>query len=265
METKLTEIKRTTKNPKLLLNMYTSCRVLKSWTENFVDEDSGEVVPIERNEVVFDRGILIDQDILAQMKFYFETGDISEVEVSNQRRMAYQLENNSLDIFVAVADMGDKKHKFIFYATGIDMAIPLLKDYIELNYTSGFILKSIKDFDVAIILIDNLKKAIPEDEEPEIDEDTTEVEKKFIQIDFNVEVDGTKVYTSSAVVQTYNVERAMMLINDYLIKQEKIRTEENKQHGRTYESQVYFATIEAAKPIPIGVFIPKEFSMAYMK
>ena len=32
-----------------------AARVLKSWTEDFVDEDTGEVVSIERNEVIIDR------------------------------------------------------------------------------------------------------------------------------------------------------------------------------------------------------------------
>ena len=32
-----------------------AARVLKSWTEDFVDEDTGEVVSIERNQVLIDR------------------------------------------------------------------------------------------------------------------------------------------------------------------------------------------------------------------
>ena len=32
-----------------------AARVLKSWVEDFVDEDTGEVVSIERNEVIIDR------------------------------------------------------------------------------------------------------------------------------------------------------------------------------------------------------------------
>ncbi len=39
-----------------------AARVLKSWVEDFVDEDTGEVVSIERNEVVLDRETVIDTD-----------------------------------------------------------------------------------------------------------------------------------------------------------------------------------------------------------
>lgn len=39
-----------------------AARVLKSWTEDFVDEDTGEVVSIERNEIIIDREVDIDED-----------------------------------------------------------------------------------------------------------------------------------------------------------------------------------------------------------
>ena len=39
-----------------------AARVLRSWTEDFVDEDTGEVVTIERNEVVLDRDSTLDED-----------------------------------------------------------------------------------------------------------------------------------------------------------------------------------------------------------
>jgi DNA-directed RNA polymerase subunit beta len=39
-----------------------AARVLKSWVEDFVDEDTGEVVSIERNEVIIDRETVIEKD-----------------------------------------------------------------------------------------------------------------------------------------------------------------------------------------------------------
>jgi len=37
-----------------------AARVLKTWIEDFVDEDTGEVVSIERNEVILDRETILD-------------------------------------------------------------------------------------------------------------------------------------------------------------------------------------------------------------
>ena len=39
-----------------------AARVLKSWIEDFVDEDTGEVVSIERNEVIIDRETVLEED-----------------------------------------------------------------------------------------------------------------------------------------------------------------------------------------------------------
>lgn len=38
-----------------------AARVLRSWTEDFVDEDTGEVVTIERNEIILERDIILDE------------------------------------------------------------------------------------------------------------------------------------------------------------------------------------------------------------
>ena len=70
IETRKTEKRYVTSDPKKMLNMYLAKRVLKTWEESFIDEDTGETVNIERNEVLFDRGSLIDQDnYIRQKKF----------------------------------------------------------------------------------------------------------------------------------------------------------------------------------------------------
>src|SRR6202008_1693802 len=44
-----------------------AARVLKTWMEDFVDEDTGEVVSIERNEVLLERDIVIDEENYLQI------------------------------------------------------------------------------------------------------------------------------------------------------------------------------------------------------
>lgn len=44
-----------------------AARVLKTWIEDFVDEDTGEVVSIERNEVIIDRDEVISKDNIQQI------------------------------------------------------------------------------------------------------------------------------------------------------------------------------------------------------
>ena len=49
------EVKVNKKNMKAAIGKRLAARVLKSWNEDFVDEDTGEVVSIERNEVIMER------------------------------------------------------------------------------------------------------------------------------------------------------------------------------------------------------------------
>ncbi len=55
------EVKVTKNNLKKFLGQKLAARVLKSWVEDFVDEDTGEVVSIERNEVILDRETILDE------------------------------------------------------------------------------------------------------------------------------------------------------------------------------------------------------------
>ena len=56
------EIKVTKANLKEAVGRKLAARVLKSWVEDFVDEDTGEVVSIERNEVLIDRETIIEDE-----------------------------------------------------------------------------------------------------------------------------------------------------------------------------------------------------------
>ncbi len=59
------EVEVTPDNLKDLIGRKLAARVLKVWTEDFVDEDTGEVVTIERNEVLIERETVIEEEHLA--------------------------------------------------------------------------------------------------------------------------------------------------------------------------------------------------------
>ena len=44
-----------------------AARVLNTWHEDFVDEDTGEVVSIERNEIILDRDTILDKDNIEEI------------------------------------------------------------------------------------------------------------------------------------------------------------------------------------------------------
>ncbi len=61
------EVKITKSGAKKLVGRKLAARVLKSWIEDFVDEDTGEVVSIERNEVIIDRETVIEEEHIEQI------------------------------------------------------------------------------------------------------------------------------------------------------------------------------------------------------
>ncbi len=61
------EIKVNKTNLKKAIGRKLAARVLKTWVEDFVDEDTGEVVTIERNEVIIDRETELTEDLIDQI------------------------------------------------------------------------------------------------------------------------------------------------------------------------------------------------------
>jgi len=58
------EVKISKTNIKKLIGRRLAARLLKTWIEDFVDEDTGEVVSMERNEVILDRELVIGEENL---------------------------------------------------------------------------------------------------------------------------------------------------------------------------------------------------------
>jgi DNA-directed RNA polymerase subunit beta len=56
------EVKASKTGLKKYLGRKLAARVLKTWHEDFVDEDTGEVVSIERNEIVLDRDTVLEKE-----------------------------------------------------------------------------------------------------------------------------------------------------------------------------------------------------------
>ncbi|MEJ2112167.1 MAG: DNA-directed RNA polymerase subunit beta [Flavobacteriaceae bacterium] len=61
------EVKATKTGLKKYLGRKLAARVLKTWHEDFVDEDTGEVVSIERNEIVLDRDTVLDKENIVEI------------------------------------------------------------------------------------------------------------------------------------------------------------------------------------------------------
>ncbi|MFS4457219.1 DNA-directed RNA polymerase subunit beta [Maribacter sp. 2304DJ31-5] len=61
------EIKVSNAGLKKVMGRKLAARVLNTWHEDFVDEDTGEVVSIERNEIILDRDTILEKEHIAQI------------------------------------------------------------------------------------------------------------------------------------------------------------------------------------------------------
>ncbi len=78
------EIKVSKTGLKKYIGRKLAARVLNTWHEDFVDEDTGEVVSIERNEIILDRDTVIDKD------------NVEEIIESNVKSILLHKEDNNL-------------------------------------------------------------------------------------------------------------------------------------------------------------------------
>ena len=84
------EIKVNKTNLKNSTGRKLAARVLKSWVEDFVDEDTGEVVSIERNEVVIDREVVLNE------------GHVEEILESGVQTILLHREEQSLSDYAII-------------------------------------------------------------------------------------------------------------------------------------------------------------------
>lgn len=286
IESRKTEERYVTSDPKRMLGRYLTQRLYRTWTEAFMDEDTGENTDVERKELLMKKGTLIDQDNLAKIRFYMAEGCIKEVEVSNQNRGAMEVQNDKFYPYMSQVQIGDKKMKLLLHARSVENAIVIIKDYVELNFSGLFDIKMVKEFDNCIVILDKMKgvkysfeqdfcqgKISAEDFLQELSaqmdlEDKEEyVEKKWYKINSKIlvtEKEGNEYenfYTF--VVNSQSAERANMLINIYLKKKEDEEKMKALEKGTEYEEKEMIAAIEESAIISIGCYIPKEFSEVY--
>ena len=84
------EVKVSKTGLKKVVGRKLAARVLKSWVEDFVDEDTGEVVSIERNEIILDRETVI------------ESSHIESIVDSGSKTILLHKENQNLSDYAII-------------------------------------------------------------------------------------------------------------------------------------------------------------------
>lgn len=245
MDTKKNELIVTTSKPEEMLGKYTAERVLRSWTEDFVDEDTGDVVTIERNEVIMDKGVYLENERISTIRFHLQSGDIKEIKVSNQRREGTIVSDGNLQVWSAVISIGKKKVKLLLYADSFETATAIIKDYVELNYSGYCTITQLKEFGWYIVIEETLSNNDPESDKV----------KKLYKMEVNAQDNGFFQNFNFLIFAT-DVDASKKAI-DYWIGN-KLKEE----HGEVTE---FTTTMESAVVISYTAIIDKAFSMEYVE
>lgn len=269
-ETRKDEIRYRTDDTRRMVGKFFASNVFKTWYEEVLDSDTGEVISIERNDLLFEVGKYIDEETAQSISFHIQCGDITDVEVSNQRRIARPDKRYSLLPFKATAVIGNKRKSFILQAQSATLAIEVVTDFIELNFTSRFVVDSVKAMPGCIILNDRFRRAVEEVEGGnEAGEETPDGEEarddtKYYRIEADIvakredDEDEPRPSSYDFIVKTRDIDTAKAVITAWLNTQLK---KEAEKEGR--EITAFDVSLTSASPFNLNAIIPYAFCAAY--
>lgn len=270
IETRKDEIRYRTDDTRRMVGKFFASNIFKTWYEEVLDSDTGEVISIERNDLLFEVGKYIDEETAQSISFHIQCGDITDVEVSNQRRIARPDKRYSLLPFKATAVIGNKRKSFILQAQSATLAIEVVTDFIELNFTSRFVVDSVKAMPGCIILNDRFRRAVEEVEGGnEAGEETPDGEEarddtKYYRIEADIvakredDEDEPRPSSYDFIVKTRDIDTAKAVITAWLNTQLK---KEAEKEGR--EITAFEVSLTSASPFNLNAIIPYAFCAAY--
>ena len=97
-----------------MLHKYLAESAVKTWTENFVDQDTGEKVPVERHEVIFDRGTYIDESMLPKIMFSIQSEELKKVKVCENKPL---VKRHNMQVRRYIVKLSDGLHNCNVYTT----------------------------------------------------------------------------------------------------------------------------------------------------
>ena len=225
------------KESKYLMNS-----LYRRWEEDFTDKDTGEIVTIERKELIISKGEELNDENFQTIDFFIKSGElnIEDVRLSSIQRTADAVLGNST-IWIAVVEISRKKRTFYLYANSIDVARIIITDYIEQNYIGFYEIKSLKEQQY-FTLVSLSKK------------NSDEEQNKFYQIEIMVNKES---YPMRFLVKAPNAEEAKVLSEAFYETYMRVADEDK-------ELPPYTMTLLSAKTLNVEAVIDHQFCKEYI-
>lgn len=119
-----------TSDPKEMLGKYLAEWPKKTCTEEFTDEETGEVTEVQRTEVVFTWNGKLTKTAVSKIMFFIETGEIESVKVCDMAFPDLQYEPLSgLGVYTVVLHNEGMDKRYCVRAKSVEDAIQMALEY----------------------------------------------------------------------------------------------------------------------------------------
>lgn len=246
-----------TSDPHEMLGKYMTGRILRTWTEKIIDEDTGEEVPVQRSEVVMEyKDEPLNRDDISQLTFYLQSGEIKGVDVADVPiRFIKPEKSHSYHPFSVQFMFRLDKFTYFCYAQTLDDAIKICMDF-------GVMYRHVADFTplkvsmISTDLVQDTDPCIPENEQIE---NPMTPDKTYYKVTARLTyIEGSKVKTDDRdfIVNANDVGEAKTRMARYVRELWKDMLEGVDNKNNSY-------TIRKAAPITADAVVPLKFSALY--
>ena len=247
-----------TSNPDEMRGRYLVKRVTKVWTEDFVDQCTGEMVSVDRRQLMMDVGKMTEERVQEAM-FLIQSGDIDGVDVCDENMLELTVgtagSTNPNIYNVEISRFLDRIN-YIVYAQSIQQAIKIATEFGQVyNGLNGCVTIGNVTLVKAFIVPDNCW-CIPEDERS-IGELGNEYFKVQVRTSW-VEDFKLKKFDSDYIIHANDVGEAKDRISALI----NCREELYKISGDEAEEGMT-KVIRKAAPYKVDCIVPREYSDMY--
>ncbi len=247
-----------TSDPKQMLGKFLPKRLCKTWTEDFLDKDTGEITTVERSQVLMERGELTNERVSLVM-FHIQAGDIDGVDVCDENVAEMVIYNPDwyYKFNVEILADGFQKLHYVVFAQNIPQAITIATEFGQVYRHLQGLLQILK-----VVKIDG--EIIPDDHPciPVNDQLPAEDPKPYFKVTVRHlwSDDDNKPHREDRdyIINANEVGEAKERIARYI----DIYIAEKKAEGVPIDPEETY-TIRKAMPFEVDCIVPREYSELY--
>lgn len=241
-------------------NKFLAERLVRGWTEDFIDEDSGEVVSITRTELILEKGTRINEDSLSVINFHIQAGDIKSVLVSNQERAGI-LNERQPGVWIVTVFANKKNFNLYLYSNSIDKCQIIATDYLEQLLVGTFSFVGIREVSYSHLIPEGYREDIHGEDYFEAD---------YYQLEVIIEVDKMDRTEFNFIVKAHDADDAKLIIEDFVNFEKAKITSDKKyktltQNHDVFDGESFLITTVSAKKIKCSYVVDYNFSLQYLK